>query len=332
MYLQNVISFAITLPMAMYYGYHKGNDLSLTYIVSINKTVDNKVDEENLSFCNCTNPSRFSELVLGTDITSKLIEIDIPEKSIDGIINMLNTLEWKEEETDEYIALASASNLIVDFFQKVLKILHRRALLFWFISIMALLHILCLRVLLQKTILGVLLKVNMRHLRCFIFHNILHSFSTTMARYVSSCSAESRKADLSRCSLCEEKSSLECALKKLKGIYKLSECRISEETLPMGSQPEEQNRRVSSDCKDGSQQHRQLNSTYHDDYESNCTTNTDNSIPEKFKQFLHDKYEAVDKLGMSFIEDDYIEDGASFREVKCQMNITSITSGHTPSH
>jgi len=308
MYLQSVIPFVMTLPMAVYYGYHAANDyeLNTSETPSVIARSGIRDIEQNLSSCNCKHPFRFSES--GIDVMSKLIEIDIPKESRMEIMSMLDTLQWIEVENN-----VTDSNL--DFIQKIkTDFLDKKEWLFWLLLINTCSFVV-VHIIVQNSILGVLLKIITSHITFFIFHP-LHLFSVS-ADYITGRHAT---ADDS----CDDDMFIECSLINLKGIH-------SEEVLPKGNQQEE--KRIYDPCISGSEDDkgsflqsihdssckhnntRLCSSTLHE-YDSECTAVTDVSIPEKFKQFLHQKQENMDRLGISFTEDDYnSEDADCLREI-----------------
>ena len=299
MYLQGTLKAALVLPAAVflhtisYYNLgdvnHNSTESSIRY-----------VKDNELGSCNCTYSSRFN--AVGGDVMSKLIEINIPEENRMKIINMLDNLEWIKVKKNNSKWNLNVIRKNADFLAE-----KSGAFVLMLVNVCSLI---ATHIIVTHSILGVLLKIGTNHLK---------SFMSSFKEYVTTTRHSTQKTD-------DESSDdmfLECSsiiLKDRKGID-------SEEILAKENQPDEKYLKTSTgDTDNGYESFVQPIHYHQHDSVLNSTpristprlehlNETTDVVPEKFKQFLHQKSDNVERLGISFSEDGYIlEDEGAFSE------------------
>lgn len=304
MYFQNVVPFVITVPMAMFYGY-------FSYTNTIEKSFRTLTDTElNSSEFNCTKPLRFREK--GLDVITKLTQIKIPEAIQTEILEALDSLDWIELQPQ---TCGSDYKLNFDFVERAID---NKAELSWLLVFNAG-SFLIMNYLVQNTIIGIIIKIVVNHVKQRIlqlFRQILmipevvwKTASRLIMPHQQTYAAGDGLADDNDDIDDDDDVFVECSSISLQRIrseeevneFKLEEKESSDESMGV-SENESSTRQQRADYSEASFY---TSTPVRHDSESRDFNST-----EKLKQFLHQKYEDVDKLGISFSA----EDMESFQE------------------
>jgi len=317
MWLQYSLPAVITLPMAtIYMTYH-------SMLIPKNSTSTISVGSCN----NCTHKDKVKLIAMGQDIVSKLTEINITEENQSKIINMLDTLEWVKIKNvprahgDYFFARARWCNLLMR--KMYSDFLNDKSGHLCFILIHVCYMLAC-HIILKHSILGVLSKIVINQWKSFMlysFHSIDTFFTCLKKHFTNLLKRKENDGEGGTHTNEDQDVTEQCSTENLRSID-------SEEVLARENQEEEKNLcnptpttsasgtttaltdrgyesflRCISDDDDDDVVRR---STPRDDY-----YNLSESRPEKFKQFLIEKNENIEKMGISITEDGYIEDDES---------------------
>jgi len=297
MHCHNLIPLVMTIPMAVFYGLY-----TFTPDSSIRTIPD---AEYNSPSCNCTKPFRFKEA--GFDIMTKLTEINIPKESRVEILNMLDTLDWVEVKPS-----CNSREVNFDFIH---QLLNNKTDLFWLLLINSC-SFMILHAVAQDTIFGVMLKILLTRAWDFGCHlqkssteviqqSVIGIKKITTVTAVTSDEDESCDAD--------DEVFLQCSSMNLPGIDK-------EEIHPKASDLDEKLDFSNGDLSMSEADSRPFLTTsapvmeedideLSDVDDASPPQSVEVNSPERFKKFLHQKHEDVEKLGIGLtdLEDDLVD-------------------------
>lgn len=301
MHLLSTLPTAIALPtlalIVHFQGYFNihGNQVNWSSTKS-NISVIRNVSSE---VCYCMPTSSPNEQQLA--IIGKLLEINISKENMPKIIKMLDSLQWIDVKPNNSnkVFLYDLNKVFLN--QKMNNILRERSNLIGFILIKLCFWIVY-RFILKNTFFGVLLNIATTRLGRFI------------RRPFTSCKMSQKSHSLDN----DEKESLDDGEEIFQDCSShTKELNIidSEELLAKAHQPDEKDHDTDVEHDTGYGSFVKPISCNHENSTLSSTLRSSdyvNAAPEKFKQFLHQKNETLEQLGISFTEENYIEDRDSF--------------------
>jgi len=284
---QNLIPFVMTVPLAMYYGLYG-------YFVP-DYGVRTVLESNFAPGCNCSKPLRFHE----AGLLSKLTEINVPHDSRIDILNMLDNLDWVQVQPP-----CSGFGITLE------QLLDNKNELVWLLFLNSV-SFLLMHALAQETIVGVMLKIFVarvwRSVRDFVSGAILASIlgvksqakEETRVETAVTSGAESSDEEIFACSsmnlpaIQQEEIPTKRKANKDLDLYMEEKMDFDDEIEMIGA--------VNS--------LRFLTTTTPPDSEEASSSDEDGITipsPEKFKKFLHQRHEDMEKLGIGLTD---IEDG-----------------------
>jgi len=266
---------AITLPIAAVY-------MTYFYSVGIQEDAINAADDNSQDL-------RLNISATGQYIASKLTEINIPEENQLKIINMLDTLDWvKVNNTCTRWYTKLVQKICADFIND--KSGH------FFFLLTHVCYLLAFHMIIEHSILGIFMKIIINHLKLLLLYPFKY-FAFTKKYFTI------KDNDVS-----EEGCAEEDVLAELREID-------SEEVLAKENQAEEKRVHGGTSC-DADNGYESFIQPLHSSQGGTARKSTprdDNvaapdTMSEKFKQFLHQRNENVERIEVSFSEDGYLSE------------------------
>lgn len=258
----------------------------LNNLYQFSGTSENATEENQ---CNCSSKMNTAEQ---RAIMSKLIELEIPKENQVRVIEMLDTLDWIEVKKDASTWFTNIEKAID------IKTAFMLLVLFKLFSAVA------FHMLMKHTRLGVCLEIACYHLKNYVFSSLtalIRKYSKTSSYNYSSDSDEEDDEMFMECSSIDLK---DMKRNQIDGEELLAKSNEQEEKdlIPTSNGETDHNLSYESFMQSLQDDATSLNSTLHND-----VTKEVPPVPEKLREYLHKKKDSIEKLGISFSEDGYLD-------------------------